>query len=43
MLDRARAMLIGEVAQARGIRECESIVLLQKALSKAGHAFPEAA
>ncbi len=43
MLDRARAMLIGEVAQARGIRECESIVLLQKALSKSGHAFPEAA
>ena len=43
MLDRARAMLIGEVAQARGIRECESIVLLQKALTKAGHAFPEAA
>src|SRR5665213_3561312 len=34
MLDRSRAMLIGEVAQARGIRECESVVLLQKALSK---------
>ena len=43
MLDRARTMLIGEVAQARGIRESESIVLLQKALSKCGHAFPEAA
>ena len=43
MLDRARAMLIGEVAQARGIPECESIVLLQKALTKSGFAFPEAA
>ncbi len=43
MLDRARTMLIGEIAQARGIRECESIVLLQKALGKCGYAFPEAA
>jgi len=43
MLDRARAMLIGEVAQARGIRESESIGLLQKAMSKSGHSFPEAA
>ena len=43
MLDRARAMLIGEIAQARGIREGESIVLLQKTLIKSGHAFPEAA
>ena len=43
MLDRARAMLIGEVAQARGIRESESVILLQKALSKSGYAFPEAA
>jgi CarD family transcriptional regulator len=43
MLDRARTMLIGEIAQARGIREAESIVLLQKALSKCGYAFPEAA
>jgi CarD family transcriptional regulator len=43
MLDRARTMLIGEVAQARGIREEESILLLQKALGKSGYAFPEAA
>jgi len=43
MLDRARGMLIGEVAQARGIPESESIVLLQKALSKSGFSFPEAA
>jgi CarD family transcriptional regulator len=43
MLDRARGMLIGEVAQARGIPESESIVLLQKALGKSGFAFPEAA
>src|SRR5580658_6650647 len=42
MLDRARAMLIGEIAQARGIREGESILLLQKTLSKSGFAFPEA-
>jgi CarD family transcriptional regulator len=43
MLDRARAMLIGEVAQARGIAESESILLLQKALNKSGYSFPEAA
>jgi len=43
MLDRARTMLIGEVAQARGIREEESILLLQKALGKSGYSFPEAA
>ena len=43
MLDRARTMLIGEVAQARGIHEAESIMLLQKALTKSGYAFPEAA
>jgi CarD family transcriptional regulator len=43
MLDRARTMLIGEIAQARGIRETESIMLLQKALGKCGYAFPEAA
>jgi CarD family transcriptional regulator len=43
MLDRARAMLISEVAQARGIRENDSVQLLQKTLGKAGHAFPEAA
>src|SRR3954470_5769588 len=43
MLDRARAMLIGEVAQARGIRESESIIILQKALSKFGYSFPDAA
>ncbi len=43
MLDRARGMLIGEVAQARGICESESILLLQKALSKSGYSFPEAA
>lgn len=43
MLDRARTMLIGEVAQARGIREDESILLLQKALGKSGYSFPEAA
>jgi CarD family transcriptional regulator len=43
MLDRARAMMIGEVAQARGISESESILLLQKSLMKSGYAFPEAA
>ena len=43
MLDRARGMLIGEVAQARGIPESESIGLLQKALAKSGYPFPEPA
>ncbi len=43
MLDRSRTMLISEVAQARGISEADSIQMLQKALSKCGHAFPEAA
>ena len=43
MLDRARGMLIGEVAQARGISESESILLLQKALAKSGYPFPEPA
>ena len=43
MLDRSRAMLIGEVAQARGLREAEAVILLQKSLSKSGYAFPEAA
>lgn len=43
MLDRARTMLIGEVAQARGIRETEALDMLQKALAKSGYAFPEAA
>jgi len=43
MLDRARAMLVGEVAQARGIQEPDAIVLLQRALGKSGHSFPDAA
>jgi CarD family transcriptional regulator len=43
MLDRTRTMLITEVSLARGIREPEAIVLLEKALVKCGFAFPEAA
>jgi CarD family transcriptional regulator len=43
MLDRTRTMLISEVSMARNIREAEAIALLEKALSKCGLSFPEAA
>src|SRR3954451_18008859 len=43
MLDRSRTMLISEVSQARNISEPEAINLLQKALTKSGFTFPEAA
>ncbi len=41
MLDRARTMLISEVSQARNISEIEAIALMQKALTKTGHQFPD--
>ena len=43
MLDRSRAMLISELAQARSIPEADAVSLLQKTLGKSGCAFPEAA
>lgn len=43
MLDRARTMLISEVAQARAISQPEAINLMQKSLSRLNLNFPEAA
>jgi len=42
MLERARQMIIGEVATARGLKESEAIELLTKALQRASLRFPEA-
>ncbi len=42
MLERARQMLIGEVATARGVREPEAVVIMTKSLSQASLKFPEA-
>jgi CarD family transcriptional regulator len=43
MLDRARTMLISEVAQARNISQDEAISLMQKSLSRLNLNFPDAA
>ena len=40
MLDRSRHMLVTEISIARGIREPEAIVLLQRYLGKAGLTLP---
>jgi CarD family transcriptional regulator len=42
MLERARQMLIGEVATVRSVSEFEAIGILSKALSRASLKFPEA-
>lgn len=41
MLDRARTMILTELATSRGIREAEVVDLLNKALSKSQLKFPE--
>jgi CarD family transcriptional regulator len=41
MLDRARIMVLEELATSRGMKEPEAIELLSKALAKAGLKFPE--
>jgi CarD family transcriptional regulator len=41
MLDRARVMLVSEMATSRGMREPDAIDLLGKALAKADLRFPE--
>jgi CarD family transcriptional regulator len=42
MLERARVMLVGEVATARNLKEPEAIDVLAKALTKSSLKFPEA-
>ena len=41
MLDRARIMLVSEMATSRGVKEAEAIELLGKALAKSSLRFPE--
>jgi CarD family transcriptional regulator len=41
MLDRARLMLVSELATSRGLKDCEAVELLSKALAKANLKFPE--
>lgn len=41
MLDRARIMLVSELATSRGLKECEAVELLSKALLKASLRFPD--
>ena len=41
MLDRARIMLVTELATSRGLKEPEAVDLLNKAVSKANLKFPE--
>ena len=40
MLDRARHMLVTELSISRGLRECQAVELLQKALAKAALTLP---
>lgn len=42
MLERARQMLIAEVATARSVREDDAVAILAKALSRSSLNFPEA-
>lgn len=41
MLDRARTMLVAELASSRGVDETEAVHILSKALGKANLRFPE--
>lgn len=41
MLDRARVMLVTELATSRGLKEPEAVEILNRALSKANLRFPE--
>jgi len=41
MLDRARNMLVAELATSRGVNEPEAAVILAKALGKSNLRFPE--
>lgn len=41
MLDRARIMLVTELATSRGVREPDAVDLLNKSLSKSNLKFPE--
>ncbi|MGB9610301.1 MAG: CarD family transcriptional regulator [Bryobacteraceae bacterium] len=41
MLERARMMLVGELATSKGISEAEAAEMLGRALAKAGLKFPE--
>ncbi|MBI5083290.1 MAG: CarD family transcriptional regulator [Acidobacteria bacterium] len=41
MLDRARIMLVAELATSRGLREPEAVDLLNKSLAKSNLKFPE--
>jgi hypothetical protein len=41
MLDRARVMLVTELATSRGVREPEAVDLLNKTLGKTNLRFPE--
>jgi len=42
MLDRARQMLVSEIAISRGLRESEALELIQRALAKASLTLPPA-
>jgi CarD family transcriptional regulator len=42
MLDRSRHMIIMETSIARGLKECDAIVLLERALAKSGLPMPMA-
>jgi len=42
MLDRARHMLVSEISISRGLRESETLALLQRALAKASLSLPPA-
>ena len=41
MLDRARIMLVAELATSRGFRDADAVDLLEKSLSKSNLKFPE--
>ena len=41
MLDRARIMLVAELATSRGFRDTDAVDLLEKSLSKSNLKFPE--
>lgn len=42
MLERARQMLISEIAVSRGVKECEALEMIQRALAKASLSLPPA-
>jgi CarD family transcriptional regulator len=41
MLERARLMLVSELATSRGVSESDAVVLLSRSLAKASLKFPE--